>query len=209
MYRGKKCFKQRKKLQCVYSSVKSLIWRSWLPAPGEAQMISQDDVDLLTFEQERDSVEKENNFSIICCVCLLPWKNRINPKLLEPWQSFGWRNWARERGSELPKPHDGLATGTRERWRPLSGNDRNWHRLVAFWFLAIGVSSLMQSFSFAKSPTKGKQVSFFYTDFHTKQKDVLAEKTTTAWVVSLDREGFKWQRKRGECFVVAWNQRGS
>lgn len=137
-------------------------------------------------------LRKKTTFSIICCVCLLPWQNRINPKLLEPWQSFGWRNWAPERGSELPKPHDGLAAGTRERWRPLSGNDRNWHRLVPFWFLAIGVSSLMQSYSFAKSPTKGNQVSFFYTDFHTKQKDGLAEKTPTAWLVSLDREGFKW-----------------
>lgn len=44
---------------------------------------------------------------------------------------------------------------------------------MAFWFLAIGVSSLMQSYSFAKSPTKGKQVSFFYTDFQSKKMFLL------------------------------------
>lgn len=148
--------------------------------------------DLLTFEQERVSVEKENNLLHHLLCLFTSMKDSYKPKaggtLAIIWvKKLSPRE--RKRVAQAPRR---ACRGTRERWRLLSGNDRNLHRLVAFWFLAIGVSSLMQSYSFAKSPTKGKQVSFFYTDFHTKHKDVLAAKTPTAWVVSLDREGFKW-----------------
>ena len=36
----------------------------------------------------------------------------------------------------------------------------------------IGISSFMQSYSFAKSPAHWEYISFFYTDFHKKAKEV-------------------------------------